>query len=89
MEGLDVVVEINPEVTIDRLKVIAVSNFNDPAESTKLSLYHKLIHVKSGQYLSEDSTVAGEQIKEGGRLLSVQKSNVWQVWAILGFLQAS
>ncbi len=67
MEGTDIVVDISPELSVDKLKILAVGQIYDPSESAKLSLYHKLLHVDSGRILDEEKSVTQEGIQENGK----------------------
>lgn len=68
MKGMDVVLDVDPEFTIDKLKMLAVGHLYDPAESAKMSLYHKLVHVGTGRILIEENTVVQEKLHEHGIL---------------------
>ena len=57
----------SPEMTVDRLKVLAVGHLHDPTESAKTSLYHKLVQVSTSTVLNEDRTLTQECVRENGK----------------------
>lgn len=66
LEGVDTLIEVTPDTSVDRLKIGAVSQIYDQREGYKLSLYYRLLHVASGQVLNEESTVLDAGIKDNG-----------------------
>ena len=67
MEGVDIMLDVSPEMTVDKLKVLAVSHLHDPTESAKTSLYHKLVQVSTSKVLNEDRTLTQECVRENGK----------------------
>ena len=68
MDGRNYVIDLNSNIKIDELKIMSLSHFNDPAESIKTSLYHKVLLVRTGQVLSEEKTISEEGVKENGNV---------------------
>ncbi|CAC5357026.1 KPC2 [Mytilus coruscus] len=73
MDGRNYVIDLNSNIKIDELKIMSLSHFNDPAESIKTSLYHKVLLVRTGQVLSEEKTISEEGVKENDELLLLKK----------------
>lgn len=73
MDGRNYVIDLSSNIKIDELKIMSLSHFNDPAESIKTSLYHKVLLVRTGQVLSEEKTIAEEGVKENDELLLLKK----------------
>lgn len=73
LEGVDTLIEVTPDTSVDRLKIGAVSQIYDQREGYKLSLYYRLLHVASGQVLNEESTVLDAGIKDNDELLLLKK----------------
>lgn len=73
LEGVDTLIEVVPDTSIDKLKIGAVSQIYDQREGYKLSLYYRLLHVSSGQVLNEESTVLEAGIKDNDEILLLKK----------------
>ncbi|CAG2237495.1 KPC2 [Mytilus edulis] len=73
MDGRNYVIDLNSNIKIDELKIMSLSHFNDPAESIKTSLYHKVLLARTGQVLSEEKTISEEGVKENDELLLLKK----------------
>ncbi|XP_063422887.1 ubiquitin-associated domain-containing protein 1-like isoform X2 [Mytilus trossulus] len=73
MDGRNYVIDLNSNIKIDELKIMSLSHFNDPAESIKTSLYHKVLLVRTGQVLSEEKTISEEGVKENDELMLLKK----------------
>jgi len=67
MDGVDVTFEVNLLITVDHLKVQVAAHLYDPVESVKTSLYHRLLHVRSGKILLEENTLMQYDIQDNGR----------------------
>ena len=66
MEGVDIMLDVAPDMTVDKLKVLAVSHLHDPTESAKTSLYHKLVQVSTSKVLNEERSLTQESVRENG-----------------------
>lgn len=73
MDGRNYVIDLSSNINIDELKIMSLSHFNDPAESMKTSLYHKILLVRTGQVLSEEKSIAEAGVKENDELLLLRK----------------
>ncbi|KAK3586987.1 hypothetical protein CHS0354_026703 [Potamilus streckersoni] len=73
MNGMEIIVDSSPELTVDKLKVNALSHFDDPAESVKSSLYHKVILVRTGLYLSDEKTLQDQGVQDNDELLLLRR----------------
>ena len=67
MEGVDIMLDVAPDMTVDKLKVLAVSHLHDPTESAKTSLYHKLVQVSTSKVLDEERSLTQESVRENGK----------------------
>ena len=67
MEGVDILLDVAPDMTVDKLKVLAVSHLHDPTESAKTSLYHKLVQVSTSKVLNEERSLTQESVRENGK----------------------
>ena len=67
MEGVDIMLDVAPDMTVDKLKVLAVSHLHDPTESAKTSLYHKLVQVSTSKVLNEERSLTQESVRENGK----------------------
>lgn len=61
------VVDVLPEFTIDKLKLMALSHFFNPLDSIKVSDRYKLILVSQNRPLPDESTIRDEEIRENGK----------------------
>ena len=66
MEGVDIVLDVTPDMTVDKLKLLAVGHLHDPTESAKTSLYHKLVQVSTSKLLNEEKTLTQESVQDNG-----------------------
>ncbi|KAL3871497.1 hypothetical protein ACJMK2_039491 [Sinanodonta woodiana] len=73
MNGMEFIADLSPELTIDKLKVYALSQFDDPAESVKSSLYHKVVLVRTGLYLSDEKTLQDQGVQDNDELLLLRR----------------
>ena len=73
MEGVDLIMELTPDMTVDKLKIRALGLLYTPAESMKSSLYHKLVLVRTGRCLPDDSTAHQEGVLENDEMLLLRK----------------
>lgn len=60
------VVDVLPEFTVDKLKLMALSHFFNPIDSIKVSDRYKLILVSQNRPLPDESTIRDEEIRENG-----------------------
>lgn len=65
-EGVDHIADLSPDLTVDKVKISALTHFYSCEESMKSSLYHKLLHVRLGRVLNEDASLLTEGVKENG-----------------------
>ena len=72
MDGVDILLDMNPEITVDHLKIQIASHLYDPVESVKTSLYHRVLHVRSGRVLQEDRTLTQCGVRDNGGLICSQ-----------------
>ncbi|KAK2153379.1 hypothetical protein LSH36_299g03002 [Paralvinella palmiformis] len=73
MDGVDVTFEVNLLITVDHLKVQVAAHLYDPVESVKTSLYHRLLHVRSGKILLEENTLMQYDIQDNDEFLFIKK----------------
>ncbi|KAL5011419.1 hypothetical protein ScPMuIL_009970 [Solemya velum] len=73
MDGVDLIVEITPNLTVDKVKIMCLGRIYTPEESMKLSLYHKLVLVRTARLLNEDSTVEKEGVLDNDELLLLKR----------------
>ena len=66
-EGLSVSMDVSPEMTIDQLKISAVSSFYGPDDSIKMSLYYKLVTVEGGRNLPDEKSIRQMGIEDEGK----------------------
>ncbi|GFT34403.1 ubiquitin-associated domain-containing protein 1 [Nephila pilipes] len=67
------VVDVLPEFTIDKLKLMALSHFFNPIDSIKVSDRYKLILVSQNRPLPDESTIRDEEIRENDELLLLKR----------------
>ncbi|XP_035209110.1 ubiquitin-associated domain-containing protein 1-like isoform X2 [Stegodyphus dumicola] len=67
------VVDVLPEFTIDKLKLMALSHFFNPIDSIKVSDRYKLILVSQNRPLPDESTIRDEEIRENDELLLLRR----------------
>ena len=65
-EGTDYIVDLHPDWTVDKVKIMSLGHFYSSSESMKSSLYHKLVLVRSGKLLEEETTLVHAGIKDNG-----------------------
>ena len=68
-EGTDYIVDLHPDWTVDKVKIMSLGHFYSSSESMKSSLYHKLVLVRSGKLLEEETTLVHAGIKDNGEHL--------------------
>ena len=68
--------DVAPDMTVDKLKVLAVSHLHDPTESAKTSLYHKLVQVSTSKVLNEERSLTQESVRENGKKPEVKHKSV-------------
>lgn len=73
LEGINTIMEVSAETTVDQLKMVAVSEMYDSAEGVKLSLYYRLLSVNTGRVLNDESTIMQAGIKDNDELLLLKK----------------
>lgn len=66
LDGRDILVDLQREWTVDKVKIIAIDHFFRASESMKLSLYHKLLHIRLCKTLKEECTLLQEGVKDNG-----------------------
>ena len=66
MGGTDLILDVNPDANVDKVKITAVGGFMDPSETIQNSLYFKLFNVRTGKVLNEESTISKEDVQENG-----------------------
>lgn len=69
MEGVDIIDEFRPDLTVDMVKIRSLSQLFSPMESMKVSLYHKVLLVRTGKVLNEESTLQQEGLRDNGEKL--------------------
>ncbi|XP_015909845.1 ubiquitin-associated domain-containing protein 1 [Parasteatoda tepidariorum] len=67
------VVDVLPEFTIDKLKLMALSHFFNPIDSIKVSDRYKLILVSQNRPLADESTIRDEEVRENDELLLLRR----------------
>ncbi|XP_054718011.1 ubiquitin-associated domain-containing protein 1-like [Uloborus diversus] len=67
------VVDVLPEFTIDKLKLMALSHFFNPIDSIKVSDRYKLILVSQNRPLADEGTIRDEDIRENDELLLLKR----------------
>lgn len=65
--------EVTPEFTIEKLKLMALSHFYNPVDSIKSAHLYKLVHVNQGRPLSDESSVRMEKLESRDELLLLKK----------------
>lgn len=75
-KGAHWIVDVLPEFTIDKLKLMALSHFFNPIDSIKVAEHYKLLVVSPGRLLPEESTVRDENIQENDELLLLKRRPV-------------
>lgn len=66
MDGVDLIVEITPNLTVDKVKIMCLGHIYTPDQSMKMSLYHKLVLVRTARLLNEDATIEKEGVLDNG-----------------------
>ena len=72
MGGTDVILDVNPDASVDKVKIAAVGGVLEPGVQMQNSLYFKLINVRSGKTLNEESTISKEDVQENGECKNCQ-----------------
>lgn len=73
MDGIYVVLDVDPFISVDHLKVQIASHLYDPVESVKTSLYHRLLHIRSGNILLEENSLMKYDVKENDEFIFIKK----------------
>ncbi|XP_048245331.1 ubiquitin-associated domain-containing protein 1-like [Haliotis rufescens] len=73
LDGRDYLADLHQEWSVDKVKIMSLSHFFNPAESMKTSLYHKLVHVRSGKVLDEEQSLAQEGVRDNDELLLLKR----------------
>lgn len=66
MDGTEIILEVDPEITVDRLKMDVICHMFGQNECVKTSLYHRLLLVESGKSLEEEKSLAQAGLKDQG-----------------------
>ncbi|GIY42428.1 ubiquitin-associated domain-containing protein 1 [Caerostris extrusa] len=74
--GLYWVVDVLPEFTVDKLKLMALSHFFNPIDSIKVSDRYKLILVSQNRPLPDESTIRDEEIRDNDELLLLKRRHL-------------
>jgi len=69
LDGDCISAEVSADTSVDVLKIEAVSQLIDSAQSSKLSLYYSLLHVKSGRHANEEQTLRQLAIGDNGQII--------------------
>ncbi|RWS02416.1 ubiquitin-associated domain-containing protein 1-like isoform X1 [Dinothrombium tinctorium] len=73
-KGESVAMEVSPELTIDKLKMMAITSFsNDPLSVVKIGHQFKLISINKKKTLIEEASVRDEDIADGDILLLLSR----------------
>lgn len=75
--GVEWTVEILPEYTIEKLKQMSLTHFENPLDCIKLSGYFKLVSVSQARPLCDQSSVREEKLRDGDELLLLQRSSTF------------
>ena len=67
MEGVDILEDFRPDATVDMVKIRSLSQLFSPMESMKVSLYHKVLLVRTGKVLNEEFTLQQEGLRDNGK----------------------
>ncbi|ESP04978.1 hypothetical protein LOTGIDRAFT_230032 [Lottia gigantea] len=73
MAGIDLILDLHPDLTVDKAKVKCLDRFHNPSESMKLSLYHKLVLARTGKVLAEGASLGAEGVKDNDEILVLKK----------------
>lgn len=66
-DGMDIIVSVCPDSTVDTLKVAALGNLlQDPTGSMKESLYYKVVLVRTCKALEDDKTLIEQDVQDNG-----------------------
>lgn len=71
MEGVDILEDFRPDATVDMVKIRSLSQLFSPMESMKVSLYHKVLLVRTGKVLNEEYTLQQEGLRDNGKNISI------------------
>ena len=68
MNGTDLILEVNPDASVDKVKTVAVGGIADSSDHHHHnSLYFRLVNVRTGKALTEESTMAKEDVQDNGK----------------------
>ncbi|XP_014791185.1 ubiquitin-associated domain-containing protein 1 [Octopus bimaculoides] len=73
MEGVDIIDEFRPDLTVDMVKIRSLSQLFSPMESMKVSLYHKVLLVRTGKVLNEESTLQQEGLRDNDEIIILKR----------------
>ncbi|XP_069119514.1 ubiquitin-associated domain-containing protein 1-like [Argopecten irradians] len=73
MEGQEFIIDLNPDLKIDALKIRSLGHFLNPTDSMKSSLYHKILLVRTGKVLSDEKTLSQEGVTDNDELIILKK----------------
>ncbi|XP_050395048.1 ubiquitin-associated domain-containing protein 1 [Patella vulgata] len=73
MHGVDHILELHQDLTVDKAKIKCLDYFHNSAESMKMSLYHKLVLVRNGKVLTEGLSLQQEGVRDNDEILLLKK----------------
>ncbi|XP_074653863.1 ubiquitin-associated domain-containing protein 1-like [Tubulanus polymorphus] len=73
MEGMCLCIDVSSDCIVDKLKITALSHVPDPGGGQKASVYHRLLHVKTGRPLNDNQTLSDANVEENDELLLLRK----------------
>ncbi|GAB1607424.1 ubiquitin-associated domain-containing protein 1-like [Argonauta hians] len=73
MEGVDIIDDFRPDLTVDMVKIRSLSQLFSPMESMKVSLYHKVLLVRTGKVLNEESTLQQEGLRDYDEIIILKR----------------
>lgn len=73
MEGVDILEDFRPDATVDMVKIRSLSQLFSPMESMKVSLYHKVLLVRTGKVLNEEYTLQQEGLRDNDEILILKR----------------
>lgn len=65
--------DVTPDFTIEKLKLMALSHFYNPVDSLKSAHLYKLVHVNQGRPLLDESTARMEKLESQDELLLLKR----------------
>jgi Kip1 ubiquitination-promoting complex protein 2 len=73
IEGTDVWLAVDCELSCDALKIEAVSQLFEGSESSKTALYYNLLNVRTGRLVSDEQTLRLADIVDNDELLLIRR----------------